>query len=264
MKRMSHSLAVVAVALVLAVATSASADPFFFSTGEPDGRMAAASRPQSHGKIEIEAADDFIIASETHLDQASFTGLLLHGGRGEIRQVVVEIYRVFPNDSDVGRTSGPPTFSTAQVPTRVNSPADVAFDSRDSVDGTLRFAVTRVDAHFAAANSVINGIHSSPDQATKGEGPVQGQEVLVDVVFDPPFDLPAGHYFFVPQVRLQGKGGNFLWLSTPRPPLAFVGDLQMWIRNADLDPDWLRVGTDIVDDRTPPTFNGSFSLSGTP
>ena len=26
-------------------------------------------------------------------------------------------YRVFPNDSDVGRTSGPPTFSTPQVPT---------------------------------------------------------------------------------------------------------------------------------------------------
>jgi hypothetical protein len=94
-------------------------------------------------------------------------------------------------------------------------------------------------------------------------GPVQGHEIRVDVVFDPPIDLPADHYFFVPQVRLQGTGGNFLWLSTPRPPLAFVGDLQMWIRNADLDPDWLRVGTDIVDDATPPTFNGSFSLSGT-
>jgi hypothetical protein len=38
----------------------------------------------------------------------------------------------------------------------------------------------------------------------------------------------------------------------------------MWIRNADLDPDWLRVGTDIVDDALPPTFNGSFLLSGTP
>jgi hypothetical protein len=34
----------------------------------------------------------------------------------------------------------------------------------------------------------------------------------------------------------------------------------MWIRNADLEPDWLRVGTDIVGDTT---FNGSFSLSGT-
>src|SRR5215471_16801359 len=213
MKTIGHWLAVVAVALVLAGATAASADPFSFSTGEPDGRMAAASRPDSHGKIEIEAADDFIVASETHLDRASFTGLLFNGGPGEIRQVVVEIYRVFPNDSNVARTSGPPAFSTPQVPTRVNSPADVAFDSRDSANGTLRFTVTVVDEDFAAANSVIHGIHAAPHEATKGDGPVEGQEVLVDVVLDPPIDLPAGHYFFVPQVKLQGKAGNFLWLS---------------------------------------------------
>ena len=264
MQRLGHSLAALAIALVLAGATAAFADPFFFSTGEPDGRMAAASRPKSHGKIEIEAADDFIVTSETHLDRASFTGLLRHGGPGEIRQVDVELYRVFPNDSNVARTSGPPTFSTPQVPTRVNSPADEAFDSRDSAEGTLGFTVTVLDHKFTAANSVIDGIHPVPDQATKGDGAVKGQEVRVDVVFDPPFDLAPGHYFFVPQVRLKGKGGNFLWLSAPRPPLAFVGDLQMWIRNADLDPDWLRVGTDIVDDALPPTFNGSFLLSGTP
>jgi len=29
-----------------------------------------------------------------------------------------------------------------------------------------------------------------------------------------------------------------------------------------LDPDWLRVGTDIVGGATPPTFNAAFSLSG--
>ena len=256
MKRIGHSLAVLAMALVLAGATAASADPFSFSTGDPDGRMAAASRPESHGKIEIEAADDFILQSETHLDRASFTGLLFHGGPGEIREVGVEIYRVFPNDSDTTRV--------IHVPTRMNSPSDVAFDTRDSADGNLRFTVTVLGHHVAAANSVIDGILPFPDQATKGDGPVEGQEVRVDVVLDPPLDLPADHYFFVPQVRLKGKGGNFLWLSAPRPPLAFVGDLQMWIRNADLDPDWLRVGTDIVDDTTPPTFNGSFSLGGTP
>ena len=248
---------------VQAGATAASADPFF-STGEPDGRMATASRPESQGKIEIESADDFILASETRLDRASFTGLLFHGGPGEIRQVVLEIYRVFPKDSDVARTSGPPTFSTAKVPTRVNSPGDAAFDSRDSADGTLQFTVTVLSHEFAAANSVIDGIHPSPAQATEGDGPVTGQEVQVDVVLDPPLDLPADHYFLVPQVRLQGRGGNFLWLSAPRPPLAFAGDLQMWVRNADLDPDWLRVGTDIVDGASPPTFNGSFSLGGTP
>jgi hypothetical protein len=263
MQKRRYSLAVLTLGLILAGATAASADPFFFSTGAPDGRMGAASRTESRGKIEIETADDFILESQTRLEQASFTGLLFQGGPGEIRQVAVEIYRVFQKDSDVTRTSGAPIFSTPKVPTRVNSPSDVAFDTRDSADGTLQFTVTVLGHDFPAANSVIDGIHPIPDQATKGDGPVQGHEIRIDVVFDPPIDLPADHYFFVPQVRLQGSGGNFLWLSTPRPPLAFVGDLQMWIRNADLDPDWLRVGTDIVDDATPPTFNGSFSLSGT-
>ena len=53
---------------------------------------------------------------------------------------------------------------------------------------------------------MIENINPFPDQATGGEGPVAGQEVRIDVVFTPPFDLPADHYFFVPQVLLQGKG----------------------------------------------------------
>jgi hypothetical protein len=35
--------------------------------------------------------------------------------------------------------------------------------------------------------------------------------------------------------------------------------LQSWIRDADLDPDWLRVGTDVVGTGA---FNAAFSLSG--
>ena len=81
--------------------------------------------------------------------------------------------------------------------------------------------------------------------------------VQFDVTFSEPLDLPADHYFFVPQVELPGRQGNFLWLSAPHPQ--FTGDLQMWIRNSNLDPDWLRVGTDIVGGTT---FNGSFSLTG--
>jgi hypothetical protein len=38
--------------------------------------------------------------------------------------------------------------------------------------------------------------------------------------------------------------------------------LQEWIRNEALQPDWLRVGTDIVGGATPPTFDAAFSLSG--
>jgi hypothetical protein len=41
-----------------------------------------------------------------------------------------------------------------------------------------------------------------------------------------------------------------------------VGDLQAWIRNSNLNPDWLRIGTDIIGGATPPTFNMAFSLTG--
>src|SRR5215468_9179092 len=183
-----------AFALVLLLGATASAAPFFFTTGDPDGRLGAATRPDSRGKIEIEAADDFILPSETCITQATFTGLLFHGGRGEIRDVVVEIYRVFPNDSDVGRTSGPPTFSTAQVPTRVNSPSDVELVDRDSADGNLTFTTTLVAGRFTAANSVDAGIHPKPNQTTLGDGAVTGKEVRFDVTFTNPFELdPAFH-----------------------------------------------------------------------
>src|SRR5262249_18832454 len=48
--------------------------------------------------------------------------------------------------------------------------------------------------------------------------------------------------------------------GTPFP--TGVTDLQAWIRNSNLAPDWLRIGTDIIDGPTPPTFNMAFSLSG--
>ena len=236
-------------AFLIVMAATASAGTFFFSTGAPDGRIATASRPESHRKIEIESADDFILTVRTVLHEATFTGLLDQAGQGEIREVRVEIYRVFPADSNTTRT--------IHVPTRTNSPSDVALTDRSNIDGNLSFTATVVDHHVAVANSVIDGIHPAPDQHTEGDGAVAGQAVEFHVVFTEPLDLPAGHYFFVPQVRVRGVGGNFLWLSAPHPQ--FTGDLQMWIRNADLDPDWLRVGTDIVGGTT---FNGSFSLSG--
>jgi hypothetical protein len=59
--------------------------------------------------------------------------------------------------------------------------------------------------------------------------------------------------------------GDFLYLSGPRPipGLPLSPDLQAWIRNSNLAPDWLRIGTDIIDGGgTPPTFNMAFSLTG--
>ena len=265
------SLLITVLALLLLTAP-VTATPFFFSTGNPDGKMATASRPDTAGKFEIESADDFVLTGPTSITSATFTGLLTGGATpANIGEVRVEIYRVFPADSDVGRTSGPPTFSTTQVPTRVNSPSDVALTDRDTAPspGNLTFSTSDLGA-FTALNSVSpGGIHPIPGQTTGGSGPVPGEEVEFDVSFTTPFSLPPDHYFFVPQVEITSANGEFLWLSAPRPivppgtpfPAGFT-DLQSWIRDANLDPDWLRVGTDIVGGSTPPTFNATFSVTG--
>ena len=251
MKQLTCALLVLATAALGIV--PAAADPFFFSTGNPNGLMATASRPDLPPGAEIESADDFILTKETKITSATFTGLLPAGA--SVSQVVVEIYRVFPKDS-----TNPPD---GRVPTRTNSPSDVAFDSRDAAAHTLTFNPLLLNPSFTAANSVLNGIHPLPNVTTGGEGPVTGQEVQFTVNFTSPFDLPADHYFFVPQVQL--SSGNFFWLSAANPIVGgtgpFTPDLQEWIRNSALDPDWLRVATDIVG-VAPPVFNATFSLTG--
>ena len=260
----------IAFSLAALLSMPAAANTFSFSTGNPNGLMAVATRPSSSpGKFEIEAGDDFVFtASQTIINSATFVGLLTNGAT--VGQVRVEIYRVFPNDSDVARTSGPPTFSTPQVPTRVNSPSDVELDDRDTASGNLSFTTTVLGA-FSANNSVQpGGIHPQPGQTTGGNGPISGTEVQFDVTFGTPFNLPADHYFFVPQVEIVETNGDYFWLSAPKPivppgtpfPTGFT-DLQAWTRDQFLDPDWLRVGTDIVGGTPAPTFNMTFSLSGT-
>ena len=241
---------------LLLVAPQASATGFSFSTGDPDGKIATLSRPPSPGNIQTETADDFILTNATTINQATFTGLIPSGlDLTSVSNVEIEIYHVFPLDSDTNRT--------VNVPTRVNSPGDVEIDdaTRDGLAGTLSFGATLLNASFTAANSVVTGINPSPGQFTGGEGPVSGQEVLISVTFNPPISLSAGHYFFRPEVLL--TSGNFLWLSAPKPIVApgtpFMPDLQSWIRNDNLAPDWLRIGTDITQQGP---FNAAFSLSG--
>jgi hypothetical protein len=263
--RWSIALASAAMLALGLAAASRATTGFAFSTNTPDGKMGMASRPASAGKLEIEAGDDFVLAGATSLTSATFTGLLPTATLlTSVSQVSVEIYRVFPNDSDTTRTSGPPDNSTAQVPTRNNSPSDVAFTSRDLSAGTLVSTATVISPAFTVANSVgAGGIHPIPGQTTGGDGPVTGEEVQFSVVFSPTIDLPAGHYFFVPQVELAGSG-DFYWLSAPRPIVSpgtpFTPDLQAWTRDEFLAPDWLRIGTDIVGSGA---FNGTFSLAGT-
>jgi hypothetical protein len=239
-------------AALLLLPPRASAADFSFSTGAPDGRIGTLSRPASAGLVQTETADDFILSECVLINEATFTGLLTPGASvANINRVEVEIYHVFPVDSDTNRTPA--------VVTRTNSPSDVEIDdaTRDSLDNSLTPNATVVNGPFSVLNSVVNNINKSPSQLTGGEGPVMlGTEVSITVTFDPPILLPDDHYFFRPEVGL--SSGNFLWLSAPGPPL-FTGDLQSWIRNDNLAPDWSRIGTDIIGQGA---FNASFLLSG--
>jgi len=253
---LSASKTTVAALALLQVVSQASAASFSFSTGEPDGKIATLSRPTSPGKMQTETADDFLVTQAIVISEATFTGLLPSGAAlTDISDVEIELYHVFPGDSTL-----PPS---GNVLTRTNSPADVEIGSatRDSADGSLRFSATIVNSSFSVSNSVVNGINKHPNEKTNGEGAVTGEEVLITVRFNPPISLPAAHYFFRPEVLL--SSGDFLWLSAPRPIIApgtpFMPDLQSWIRNDALAPDWLRIGTDITGQGP---FNAAFSLSG--
>jgi hypothetical protein len=258
-RRIRRKFGLAAILLIASVTAgpARAGNTFFFSTGEPDGKMAMASRPDSAGKIEIEAADDFVLTANTSITSATFTGLLPAGSLlSDVIDVRVEIYRVFPNDSTF-----PPN---GVVPTRTNSPSDVEFDDRSASAHNLTFTPGIINSSFTSSNSILNGISVN----SGGDGAVTGQEVRFNVLFSTPFSLAADHYFFVPQVQL--SSGDFFWLSAPKPivppgtsfPQGFT-DLQTWTRNENLDPDWLRVGTDIVGGSPAPQFNAAFSVAGT-
>ncbi len=245
------------VALLLAAGTSLAtpvwADTFFFTAGDPDGKLGALSGESPQG-VSTETADDFILTETTVISGATITGLI-DAPLANIRNVEIEVYHVFPLDS-----KDPPSGS---VLTRTNSPSDNEIETatRDASAGTLSFSAVSL-GRSAVANRVVNGINAFPASKTGGEGPASGEEVQVTIAFTDPIVLPAGHYFFRPQVVL--TGGKFLFVSAPRPmvsPTPLTLDLQAWIRNSKLAPVWLRIGGDIVVG-APPTFNMAFSLSG--
>jgi hypothetical protein len=242
-----------------AFALDGAEDTVHFATNDSDDRMAMGTVTQN----DVEAADDFVLAEATQITHATFTGLLAPTGAPgtipHVDDVEVEIYRVFPFDSDTTRVIG--------VPVRTNSPADDAFDARDSGAvsagvAEITFTSTVLADPVTVADSVLDHLHP----AAGSDGPVTGQKVLFDVTFDPPIALPAGHYFFKPAVA--SNNSVFYWLSSPRPitspgtPIVGATDLQAWIRDDLLAPDWLRVGTDLIGGATPPTFNATFSLDG--
>jgi hypothetical protein len=175
-----------------------------------------------------------------------------------VTNVEVEFYRIFPLDS---------AAFDGRVPTRNNSPSDVEIASatRDGKSGGLSFRVSQVSPAFVVTNSVVENITTFPNIiATGGDRARGGQQVEITITFTKPIVLPAGHYFFRPEVAVTND--DFIFLSAPRPIVPpgtpFAGDLQAWIRNSTTKPDWERIGTDIIGGVTPPTFNMAFALTG--
>jgi len=177
-----------------------------------------------------------------------------------VNDVEIELYHVFPVDSDAARTPN--------VVTRANSPSDNNFAAADGKAGDLTFTTTVLNPKFTAANSVFNNINPFPNQFTGGQGPMTGTEVRFNIHFNTPFVLnPGDHIFFRPEVDFL-SAADFLWLSAPKPivPNPFppgTTDLQSWTRDdgpGALAPDWSRIGTDITHQGP---FNAAFSLTGT-
>lgn len=153
------------------------------------------------------------------------------------------------------------------MPTRSNSPSDVAFQVKDSAAGELSFTTSLLSASFSALNSVrLGGIHPSPGQLTGGNGLISGQEVQFNVNLATPFDLPSDHYFFIPQVSVANGGGSFIGYphrgQLAEPEQRYSAPTCKPGRDSNLNPDWLRIGTDIVGGNPAPTFNAAFSLEG--
>jgi hypothetical protein len=240
-------------ALGLLAGTSLWSADFSFTTGNPDGLMGAVSRRASPGKLETETADDFTLDQTTVIRRATIVGLVPSGTQPrDIKEVEVEVYHVFPLDSAV-----PPS---GKVPSRANSPADVEIGTatRAGNSGMLTFSTNGLNSNFGVGNTVVNNLKVAT-APPGGEGSTAGEEVEITITFTSPIILPAGHYFFRPEVLL--TSGDFLYLSAPKV-IPAPKDLQAWIRNSNLAPDWLRIGTDIVGGAPAPTFNMAFSLAG--
>src|SRR5215467_7715697 len=158
------------------------------------GRHSANTRPRPTGRTERRRT---IMRVFTGLAVAAaiFVGLLSATPAGAIpavNDVEIELYHVFPVDSDATRTPN--------VLTRTNSPSDNNFLAADGALGQLTFTTTVLNPNFTVANSVFNHINPAPNQFTGGQGPMTGAEVEFDVKFPTAFPLtPGDHIFFRPE-----------------------------------------------------------------
>ena len=121
----------------------------------------------------------------------------------DVSEVIVEIYRVFPNDSDVGRTSGP-RRSRRRMCRRASIRRPMSRSTPRSRP-RLKFHDQRAGRDFTAANSVTpGGIHPIPDHHTGGNGPATGRGGAIHRNLHHPLPPPCGSLF----LRAPGRTGR--------------------------------------------------------
>lgn len=217
--------------------------------------MAMASRPGAGGKIEIEAADDFILTQPTSITGGTFTGLLWAAVSRS--RTFKALHRVL---SRVSQRFGVPT--QRQRSDAREFPFRRGLQFAQQQHGRSEVYRQRSLQHFHGEQFRAEWHKQKAQPADFGRASGYRQEVIFSFSISPDL-LPADHYSFVPQVQL--SDGEFMWLSAPKLIVSgtpFTPDLQAWIRNEELTTDWLRVGTDIVGGSPAPPFNASFSLDG--
>jgi len=246
--------------VLFAFAVPSRADLILWDTLTPSGALATTS--QGNAAIPSETADDFFFLSSTapafRLDRITINGLFSNPS-AVITNVHVELYRVFPRDSNTTRTP---------VVSRVNGPSDDDFAAFDSTQGSLSFT-TRNLGSFAVAQTITPG--SATQFGAVGPG-LTGNLREIDITLTSPIVLfPAAsaipndpnHYFLA--VTVDTSLGDYYWVAGQRPPAVFPGsgDLQSWIRTTPFEPDWKRVG-EVINPAAPlaSTFNSSFRLRG--
>src|SRR5438046_10707363 len=99
--RMRVSLTTLTLAFAVCFAIPAWADNFSFSTGSPDGKLGALSRPAGSQGLETETADEFVLIQPTVISSATMHGLLIPAGTPvcSLTRVEVEIDHILPFDS---------------------------------------------------------------------------------------------------------------------------------------------------------------------
>ena len=123
-------------------------------------------------------------------------------------------------------------------------------------DTEIKIGQTMPYSGPASAYGTIGRSEAAYFRKINDEGGVNGRKInfiSLDDAYSPPKTVEMTRRLVEQDEVLFVFGG----LGTP-----FTPDLQAWTRDAALDPDWLRVGTDIVGGNPPPTFNLAFSLEG--